>query len=238
MESLAWHTGEPTPRLPSHLRFRWAPLVAALLIVVSSFDPLQAAPGGLDPAFGKQGRDFGMGAEEIEALELRSDGAIVAAGCAGCEDWLVARFTSTGGLDPSFNGDGWLTIDFAGYGDNARDVAVQADGSIVVVGLAGLGFGQNRRSRRPGRPRWPSRRMAASSPLDPPRPIRHPPGDVLPDRGSRGPRTSGQTERIVGLQPGTRRRSHTDIAVQADGKYVVVGETFAQGEDQDFADMA
>src|SRR5436309_3357721 len=38
-----------------------------------------------------------------------------------------------GALDPSFGGDGTVTVDFGG-GDNALAVAVQSDGRLVAAG--------------------------------------------------------------------------------------------------------
>ncbi len=51
-------------------------------------------------------------------------------------DFAVARFSSTGVLDGSFDGDGKFTVDFFGSFDGAENVAVQADGKVVLGGFA------------------------------------------------------------------------------------------------------
>ncbi|WP_051836974.1 DUF11 domain-containing protein [Streptomyces sp. NRRL F-2580] len=45
-----------------------------------------------------------------------------------------AALAAPGDLDPTFDGDGRVVTDFAGY-DESRDMVVQADGKIVTVGL-------------------------------------------------------------------------------------------------------
>src|SRR5919106_930041 len=40
-----------------------------------------------------------------------------------------------GDLDPTFDGDGKVTTDFAGGGDQAQAVAIQGDGKIVAAGI-------------------------------------------------------------------------------------------------------
>ena len=51
-------------------------------------------------------------------------------------DFAVARFSSAGVLDGSFDGDGKFTVDFFGSFDGAENVAVQADGKVVLGGFA------------------------------------------------------------------------------------------------------
>src|ERR687896_174979 len=43
-----------------------------------------------------------------------------------------------GDLDPTFDGDGKVTTDFAGADDEAQGVAIQGDGKSVSAGLAGV----------------------------------------------------------------------------------------------------
>jgi uncharacterized delta-60 repeat protein len=59
-------------------------------------------------------------------------------------DFAVARYMQNGTLDPSFDGDGKVTTDFDLGADEARGVAVQADGRIVAAGVTV--FGSARRS--------------------------------------------------------------------------------------------
>jgi uncharacterized delta-60 repeat protein len=64
------------------------------------------------------------------AVAIQPDGKIVVAGELGGE-WAVARYLSNGTLDLSFDGDGVQTI---GFNSVVRDIAVQSNGKIVVVG--------------------------------------------------------------------------------------------------------
>ena len=52
------------------------------------------------------------------------------------EDFALARYNTDGSLDPTFDLDGKVTSDFAGGNDRARAVVIQADGKIVVAGVA------------------------------------------------------------------------------------------------------
>ncbi len=98
--------------------------------------------GDLDPTFGGDGialADFGPGSI-AEGLVVQPDDRIVVVGSAG-SDFAAARFEANGDPDLSFGGgDGVVTTDFdLGTGgflgaEFGRDVALQADGSIVVVG--------------------------------------------------------------------------------------------------------
>jgi uncharacterized delta-60 repeat protein len=100
--------------------------------------------GSLDTTFDGDGtirHSFGLdGFSGDGQMVIQPDGKIVAAGFTNVatSDFVVARFNSSGTLDSSFDGDGHLTTDF-GLGELARDVALQSDGKIVVVGLTGTG---------------------------------------------------------------------------------------------------
>jgi uncharacterized delta-60 repeat protein len=50
------------------------------------------------------------------------------------DDFLLAQYTAGGALDPTFDGDGKVTTDFTGQFDGAFGIAVQRDGKIVVAG--------------------------------------------------------------------------------------------------------
>ena len=54
-------------------------------------------------------------------------------------DFAVARFTSAGVLDTSFDDDGKFTVDFFDASDSAENVAVQTDGKIVLGGVGANG---------------------------------------------------------------------------------------------------
>jgi uncharacterized delta-60 repeat protein len=101
---------------------------------------LAAARGDLDPTFGSGGKvttDFG-GNETAWGLAVQPDGRAVVAGerfdTGPSDDFVLARYTVSGALDPTFDGDGKVTTDFGGKADGAGDVAIQRDGRIVAVG--------------------------------------------------------------------------------------------------------
>ena len=107
------------------------------------------ADGSLDESFSDDGRQttsFGpnLGAY-AQAVALQADGKIVVAGNqreSNVENpyvhLAVVRYRADGSLDPTFSGDGKLTLaDFGDY-STANAVAIQADGKIVVAGGAAL----------------------------------------------------------------------------------------------------
>jgi uncharacterized delta-60 repeat protein len=100
------------------------------------------ANGTIDASFGTGGRvqtsltDRG---DQALTVALQADGKIVAAGAAntqGNSNFAVARYLGNGDLDPSFDQDGKLTIDFFGFTDVAENIAIQSNGKIVLGGLA------------------------------------------------------------------------------------------------------
>ncbi len=107
-------------------------LVAVLL--GAWFVPAWAAPGDLDRTFsgdGKLSENFGAN-DSGTALLIQADGRILAVGNqqVGAYGAVAARYDSAGALDPSFSGDGKLTID----GISGAAAALQRDGKIVVGG--------------------------------------------------------------------------------------------------------
>jgi uncharacterized delta-60 repeat protein len=106
--------------------------------------------GALDPTFGGDGKvttgfpgaGAGGGAHASE-VAIQADGKIVAAGSlspttgGGLEfgsEFALARYDTSGALDPTFGGDGKVTTGFVTGGAFATDVAIQADGKIVAAG--------------------------------------------------------------------------------------------------------
>ncbi len=98
--------------------------------------------GSFDSSFGVDGvvqTGFAAGSVEIAAaVAIQPDGRIVFAGASN-GNFAVARYTTSGALDAGFSGDGLLTTDF-GSVDIGADVAIQANGRIVVAGRTSGNF--------------------------------------------------------------------------------------------------
>jgi len=109
--------------------------------------------GALDPTFGSGGivtTSVGPTTEWAGAAAVAvypsagtaNDGKIVAAGNAPTgvhsgtllEGFAVARYQVNGTLDASFGAGGEVTTQIGSGSDRANDVAIQADGKIVLVG--------------------------------------------------------------------------------------------------------
>ncbi len=104
--------------------------------------------GNPDPSFSGDGKrvfDFGGGFAFAAGVAVQDDGrAIVVGGRSSPSQMVLVRFLQNGRLDPSFSGDGRRFVSM-GISAGADDVALQADGRIVVAGTvnggAGLSFG-------------------------------------------------------------------------------------------------
>ncbi|MDT9686772.1 hypothetical protein Q5762_00080 [Streptomyces sp. P9(2023)] len=98
------------------------------------------ANGSPDSSFDTDGRvtiAFGSGFSG-SAMAVQADGKIVAAGLSGGQ-FAVARYSTNGGLDPSFDTDGKVTTSITGANDRANGMALQPDGKIVAAGGSGTG---------------------------------------------------------------------------------------------------
>src|SRR5215813_12415350 len=133
-------------RANSSSRFRAA---LTLLTAVSVFyiSPLQvrAAVGDLDSSFGVGGKVVtdvsGFTEESGEDVAIQPDGKILVAGFAlnstnGTDDFVVLRYNPDGSPDTTFGLGGQVFTDFGNSTDWALAIALQADGRIVVAGLA------------------------------------------------------------------------------------------------------
>jgi uncharacterized delta-60 repeat protein len=119
-------------------------LVGAILLVIVVATVVAAAPGDLDPTFDGDGKvitDIASSNDRAYGMAIQPDGRIVTTGSAfffvdnGARDIAVTRHNTNGSLDTSFDGDGKVITDFStGASDIGRDVAIQADGKIVVAG--------------------------------------------------------------------------------------------------------
>lgn len=115
--------------------------LATTLSLVSFGAPSHAADGDLDPTFGDMGTlttAFPIGSFAT-AVAIQADGRIVVVGAAAGAsidgEFAVARYETDGDLDPTFGDGGTVTTPIAGgNGDEARSVAIQENGRIVVAG--------------------------------------------------------------------------------------------------------
>jgi uncharacterized delta-60 repeat protein/LPXTG-motif cell wall-anchored protein len=94
--------------------------------------------GALDTSLdtdGKATTDIGTSTSDAaNAVAIQSDGKIIAAGTSN-DDFAVARYTTTGALDTSFDTDGKVTTDIGtGTFDAGNAMAIQGDSKIVVAG--------------------------------------------------------------------------------------------------------
>ncbi|MEU6162649.1 calcium-binding protein [Streptomyces tanashiensis] len=113
-----------------------APVALGLALVLALPGTALAAPGDLDPAFGTGGRVTTpiTGYAEGHDIARQADGKLVVVGTSEA-GFALARYTTGGGLDPAFSGDGTTTSDFGGGAHSANAVAIQpSDGKIVVAG--------------------------------------------------------------------------------------------------------
>jgi uncharacterized delta-60 repeat protein len=105
--------------------------------------------GSIDNSFGSAGKvvtPVSVETDLAEAVAVRSDGKIVAAGHAGNTPnraFAVVVYNVDGSLDHTFGGDGIVVTPIGPSDAEIRDVAWQPDGNIVVAGYAsgtGLDF--------------------------------------------------------------------------------------------------
>ena len=118
---------------------RWGLLVVvALATMLVSASIARAAPGDLDTSFsadGKQTVNFG-GTDRATKVVTAPDGRIVVVGSTdytGGGDFAIARFTSQGAPDTSFNATGRKSLGSAAN-DIGGGVAVLPNEQIVVAG--------------------------------------------------------------------------------------------------------
>jgi len=100
--------------------------------------------GTVDSSFGVAGKrttDIG-GSDYIASVAIQPDGKIVVAGhtnTSGTLDFVLARYLPNGTPDGDFGTGGVVITDFFQHSDWGASVALQADGKIVVAGLAVTG---------------------------------------------------------------------------------------------------
>ena len=96
--------------------------------------------GTLDDTFGTNGTvitDFGFGYNYATAIALQPDGKIIVAGNSYNDKFAMARYTTNGDLDTTFDGDGKVITSLgSGLKSYVKYVSVQADGKIIVAGVS------------------------------------------------------------------------------------------------------
>ncbi len=100
--------------------------------------------GTLDPTFGIAGTvmtDFGPGYEQAYDIGLLADGRIVIAGLSNENagdptDFTVVRYLSDGTLDLNFGTNGFVTTDFFSNDDIVFGLVVREDDKIIVAGYS------------------------------------------------------------------------------------------------------
>jgi uncharacterized delta-60 repeat protein len=184
---------------------------ATVLIVVAQ---ALAAPGGLDHSFdsdGKQTFNFLNGNRDDFGNELALDrnGRSVVVGYSDQGpptgiDFAIARLDHQGNLDAGFSGDGRRLVDFAGDTDEALGATIQSDGRIVAVGSSeqGSATGEDFAIAR------------------------------LKPGGGLDTTFAGDGKRTVTFGAGNGIDSASDVAIQRDGRIVVVGTSDQGGVDK------
>jgi uncharacterized delta-60 repeat protein len=93
--------------------------------------------GSLDTGFGTGGKVITVVQDyyddEINALHIRSDGKIMAAGYSK-DDFALVRYNADGSVDRSFGTSGAVLTHFGIAYDEAYAVAIQSDGKLVAAG--------------------------------------------------------------------------------------------------------
>jgi uncharacterized delta-60 repeat protein len=215
------------------------------------------AQGAADTTFSGDGIvtvDFTGGPDHAYDAVLQPDGKLILAGSAhsdGATRFALARLTSNGVLDATFDGDGLLTIPFGSQDASASAVAVQPDGKIVLAGSVWTGedydialarvhpngepdlaFGSQGRTTTPIGDGWERAYDLAIQPdgaivvagEDRPAGGESAPHMVLLRYSSDGNLDeSFGTGGIVTTSAGDESSAH-GLALQADGKIVVVGQ--------------
>jgi uncharacterized delta-60 repeat protein len=115
-------------------------LLAVLAAALAAAPAASAAPGDLDPSFGSGGSVRILPSNEdiaLRAVAVQPDLKIVMAGADNLTNSVIlVRLLPNGQMDPSFGSGGMATTPFPGGFGEARAVALQPDGKIVIAGEA------------------------------------------------------------------------------------------------------
>jgi uncharacterized delta-60 repeat protein len=121
----------------------------AIIFIAAAIGAEAAGPGALDLTFGLRGTvalNPSTQFKDTHAVTVQPDGKVLITGwiqscpSAPCHgDIIVIRYNANGTLDTGFGTNGVVITDYSRQNESAYDIAVQADGKIVVA--AGLGGG-------------------------------------------------------------------------------------------------
>lgn len=76
---------------------------------------------------------FSTAQDRAESAVLQPDGKIIAGGIVDpIGSWGIARYNTDGTLDPTFDGDGMMTINVGS--SSVKSIVIQSDGKILLVG--------------------------------------------------------------------------------------------------------
>ena len=165
--------------------------------------------GSLDTSFGTAGiveTDFSGQTDNAAAMKIDASGNIIVVGSTlidGLPQFAVARYTSNGQLDTSFNGTGMATASFDNGFSQAKAVTVLSDGSMVLAGTV-EDFDT-----------FTSDYVAVKFDSD---------GQVDPNFGNNG---------WAQIDLGGDSETAYGIAAQSDGKLVLAGESYNSDSGQD-----
>lgn len=97
--------------------------------------------GTMDTGFGGDGTvesNFELQDSPFD-VAVQPDGRILVGGgiaIAGAEDFGLARYTTAGALDTTFDSDGWVRTAIGSGNESIREIALQAGGEIVATGVS------------------------------------------------------------------------------------------------------
>lgn len=170
------------------------------------------ADGTLDTGFSGDGKvttDIFGGQDNAYGVAVQPDGKVIAVGSANINAasfytrFTLVRYNANGSLDASFGSAGIVSTDFFGTENVATSVSLQADGKIVVAGIAHDGSAN----------RFALARYNGDGSLD-----------TIFGTGGK------VTTVFFGFNDGAAA-----VALQADGRIVVVGHAYPGGANDQFA---
>ena len=181
------------------------------------------ANGALDKTFGKNGlatTDMGAARDKIEAIAVGSDGKIVVAGWTnnnGNTRFALARYNANGSLDTTFGSGGKVVSDLRAGTESIQGIVLQGDKILVAGASAASGSLPSE---------FTVARYTSSGALD---------TNAISGFGPIDSGTGLRTGYVVTLFSGSEGGGAENMAIQADGKIVVVGRGHNAGSGWDFA---